>query len=207
MDMSTGTLVEEGMAVGIIAAQSIGCPVLSSRCVRSTSRVACRSRSKKALSSARRAVVVRLTRIRAVKNAEGFDVVLNRNGEITLIDDRGREIESYEVPAVSRLMVKEGEKVKDGQTLCDWNPYSRFRFCRKSLVRSASKTSSKAKRCETEREPSGNMRMLIIDHKGELHPQIVIENEEGKTIDAQYLPERASIKSKKATRSSPYGDR
>jgi DNA-directed RNA polymerase subunit beta' len=41
--------------------------------------------------------------------------------------------------------------------------------------------------------------MVIIDHKGDLHPQIVIEDENGKSVDVQYLPERAMIKVKKAT--------
>ena len=47
-----------------------------------------------------------------------------------------------------------------------------------------------------EREASGNMRMMIVDHKGDLHPQIVVEDtsgEERKALDVQYLPERAMI--------------
>jgi DNA-directed RNA polymerase subunit beta' len=195
MDMSTGALVEEGMAVGIIAAQSIGEP--GTQLTMRTFHIG-GSVSKQVEESdikCKKGGTVRLTRIRAVKNSEGFEVVLNRNGEISLVDDRGRELETYEVPTGSRLLVKEGEKVKDGQTLCDWNPYSipilsevagKIRF--EDVV--------EGETMRQEKEPSGNMLMLIVEHKGELHPQIVVEDMEGKPVDVQYLPERASIKVK-----------
>ena len=44
-----------------------------------------------------------------------------------------------------------------------------------------------------EKDPSGHMRRLIMEHKGELHPQIVLEDSEGKPLDVYYLPERAHI--------------
>ena len=202
MDMSTGALVEEGMAVGIIAAQSIGEP--GTQLTMRTFHIG-GSVSKQVEESdikCKKGGAVRLTRIRAVKNEEGFEVVLNRNGEITLVDDRGREIESYEVPTGSRLLVKEGDKVKDGQTLCDWNPYSIPILSEVAgTVRFEDVVEGETMR--QEREPSGNMLMLIVEHKGELHPQIVIQNAEGKTVDAQYLPERASIKVKEGATIEP----
>src|SRR5690606_19099291 len=44
-----------------------------------------------------------------------------------------------------------------------------------------------------ETDPSGHVRRMIIDHKGELHPQIVLEDDDGKPLDVYYLPERAHI--------------
>src|SRR5205085_4370873 len=46
---------------------------------------------------------------------------------------------------------------------------------------------------KVESDPSGHVRRTIIEHKGDLHPQIVIEDAEGKTLDYKYVPERASI--------------
>ena len=46
---------------------------------------------------------------------------------------------------------------------------------------------------KVETDPSGHIRRTIIEHKGDLHPQIVIEDAEGKTLDYKYIPERASI--------------
>jgi len=195
MDMSTGALVEEGMAVGIIAAQSIGEPgtQLTMRTFHiggSVSKVLEESDLK-----CKRGGTVRLTRMRVVRNSEGFDVVLTRNGEISVVDDRGREIESHVVPTGAKLRVADGDVVVDGQVLCDWNPYSipvitafggRVRF--DDVVEGVT--------MRREREPSGQDRMIIIEHKGELHPQITVEDESGQAVDVQYLSERAIIKVK-----------
>ena len=195
MDMSTGALVEEGMAVGIIAAQSIGEP--GTQLTMRTFHIG-GSVSKQSVESdikSKKAGVVRLTRMRSVENTSGEQIVLTRNGEILLVDDRGREIESYPVPTGATLRVKEGKKVKEGTVLCEWNPYSipilsevpgKVRF--EDIV--------DGETMRVEREASGNMRMMIVDHKGELHPQIVVEDtsgEERKALDVQYLPERAMI--------------
>ena len=131
--------------------------------------------------------------MRAVKNDEGRTIVLTRNGEIALVDDRGREIESYDVPTGAMLMVEEGDEGQSRRRALRMEPLLDSDFDGSRPVRFASKTSSKARRCELEREPSGNIRMMIIDHKGDLHPQIVIEDAEGKPLDVQYLPERAMI--------------
>src|SRR6056297_1260073 len=195
MDMSTGSLVEEGMAVGIIAAQSIGEP--GTQLTMRTFHIG-GSVSKQTVESdikSKRAGEVRLTRMRAVENTAGEPIVLNRNGEITLVDERGREIESYTVPTGAAIKVKEGEKVSEGTVLCEWNPYSipilsevhgKVRF--EDIV--------EGETMRVEREPSGNVRMAIVDHKGDLHPQMVVEDENGKALDVQYLPERAMIMAK-----------
>jgi DNA-directed RNA polymerase subunit beta' len=144
----------------------------------------------------------RLTRMRAVENAAGEQIVLNRNGEIAIVDDRGREVESYAVPAGATLKVREGEKIAEGTILCEWNPYSipilsevtgKIRF--EDIV--------DGETMRTEREASGNVRMMIVDHKGDLHPQIVVEDAEGKALDVQYLPERAMIMVKEGAEIGP----
>ncbi|MEM9368995.1 MAG: DNA-directed RNA polymerase subunit beta' [Planctomycetota bacterium] len=202
MDMSTGALVEEGMAVGIIAAQSIGEP--GTQLTMRTFHIG-GSVSKQVEESdikTGRGGIVRLTRVKAVANAEGRDVVLNRNGQIMLVDDRGREIESFDVPTGSTLMVKEGDTVDPGAVLCEWNPYAipilsevtgKIRF--EDVV--------EGETVKQEREASGNIRLIIIDHKGDLHPQLVIEGEDGRALHAQYLPERATISVKEGDPVSP----
>jgi DNA-directed RNA polymerase subunit beta' len=202
MDMSTGSLVEEGMAVGIIAAQSIGEP--GTQLTMRTFHIG-GSVSKQVEESdirAKKGGIVRLTRMRAVKNAEGRSIVLTRNGEIVLVDSRGREIETYEIPTGSMLMVEENDEVKAGDVLCEWNPYSipiltevsgKVRF--EDVV--------EGETMKLEREPSGNVRTVIIEHKGDLHPQLVIENADGTPVDVQYLPERAIINVKEGTEIQP----
>ena len=200
MDMSTGALVEEGMAVGIIAAQSIGEPgtQLTMRTFHIGGSVS--KQMEESDIKAKKSGEVRLTRMRAVKNTEGREVVLTRNGEISLVDNRGREVESYPVPTGAMLMVEEGDQVKEGQVLCEWNPYS-IPILSEVMGRVRFEDVVEGETMRIEREASGNVRMLIVDHKGDLHPQIVVEELSdtalegvpGKALDVQYLPERAMI--------------
>jgi len=77
--------------------------------------------------------------------------------------------------------------------LCEWNPYS---------IPVISAYGGKVRLDDViegvtmryERETSGQNRMVIIEHKGEHHPQITIQDESGHAVDVQYLSERASIK-------------
>ena len=50
--------------------------------------------------------------------------MLTRNGEILLLDPKGRELEKYEVPAGADLLVDENQEVKPGHVLCQWDPHS-----------------------------------------------------------------------------------
>ena len=192
MDLSSGALVEEGMAVGIIAAQSIGEPgtQLTMRTFHIGGSV--NTSVEESETHARRSGIVKFTRMRFVRSEEGRCIALTRSGEISILDSRGRELEKWEVPAGAELLVEENQEVKAGQSLCQWDPHSipilaevsgRVRF--EDIV--------EAETMRMEKDPSGNVRRLIIDHKGELHPQIVLEDADGKPLDVYYLPERAHI--------------
>ena len=192
MDMSTGDMVEEGMAVGIIAAQSIGEPgtQLTMRTfhiggVANTSTEKNEERCKKG-------GTVKFIRMRHVTNAEGEMVVLTRNAELAILDDRGRELESHKIPAGATLVVTDGGKVKPKGVLCRWNPFAapilaevdgKVRF--EDII--------EGETMQMEQEASGTIRRTIIDFKGDLHPQIVIEDKDGNALDVYYLPERANI--------------
>ena len=122
----------------------------------------------------------------------GKNVVLTRNGEILILDPKGRELEKYNVPAGATLLVDENEEVEVGRVLCQWDPHSipilaevggkvRFEDCIEGgTIRS-------------ERKRRGHLRRTVIEHKGDLHPQIILEDATGKILDFYYLPERATI--------------
>jgi len=192
MDLSSGAMVEEGLATGIIAAQSIGEPgtQLTMRTFH-IGGVASKDIEQSDLKS-RQGGKVRLVRIKSVENAEGRNVVLTRNGEVVVVDPKERELESYSVPNGATLLVNEGDEVKAGQVLCQWDPHSvpilaevggrvRFDDC------------IEGRTIRTETEATGNVRRTIIEHKGDLHPQIILEDSTGKILDFYYLPERANI--------------
>src|SRR5213075_5656 len=124
MDLATGSLVEDGMAVGIIGAQNIGEPgtQLTMRTFHIGGTVS--TTVEESETKAKREGIVKFTRMRFVKNEEGNNVVLTRNGEISLLDAKGRELEKYDVPNGAILRVNENEQVKAGQVLCEWDPHS-----------------------------------------------------------------------------------
>jgi DNA-directed RNA polymerase subunit beta' len=107
MDLATGNLVEDGMAVGIIAAQSIGEPgtQLTMRTFHIGGTV--NTSVEESETKSKKEGIVKFTRMRFVANEEGNNVVLTRNGEISLLDAKGRELEKYDVPngAILRVFV------------------------------------------------------------------------------------------------------
>ncbi len=192
MDLSTGNLVEEGMAVGIIAAQSIGEPgtQLTMRTFHIGGTV--NTSVEESETKAKKEGIVKFTRMRFVMNEEGKNVVLTRNGEISLLDAKGRELEKYDVPNGAILRVDENQTVKAGQVLCEWDPHS-IPILSEVAGKVRYEDVVEGETLRIEKDSSGNLRRTIIDHKGELHPQIVLEDAEGKPLDVYYIPERAHI--------------
>jgi len=199
MDMSTGDMVEEGMAVGIIAAQSIGEP--GTQLTMRTFHIGgvANTSTEKNEERCNKGGFAKLIRMRSVVNGDGDTVVLNRNAEIAICDERGRELESHKIPAGATLAVTEGGKVKAKSVLCRWNPFAapilsevegKVRF--EDII--------EGETMQMEQEASGTIRRTIIDFKGDLHPQIVIEDKEGNALDVYYLPERANITVKEGSK-------
>ena len=192
MDLSTGNMVEEGMAVGIIGAQSIGEPgtQLTMRTFHIGGTVNTSVEESETLS--KREGTVRFTHMKVVRNSEGIDVVLTRNGEIAILDAKGREIEKYEVPTGATLLVEENHEVKAGQKLCQWNPHT-IPILAEVSGKIRYEDVVEGETMSLEKDPSGHVRTVITEHKGELHPQVVLEDSDGKPLDVYYLPERAHI--------------
>jgi DNA-directed RNA polymerase subunit beta' len=192
MDLSTGSLVEEGMAVGIIAAQSIGEP--GTQLTMRTFHIGGVGQRaiEESESKAKRAGTVKFTRLRTVTNEQGEAVVLARNGEIAIFDAKGRELEKFEIPAGAILKVKDNDEVKAGTVLVQWDPHS---------IPILSEVAGKVRyedvieneTLRLEKDPSGHLRRMIMEHKGVYHPQVVLEDESGKILDFYYLPEKAYI--------------
>jgi DNA-directed RNA polymerase subunit beta' len=192
MDLSTSSPVEEGMAVGIIAAQSIGEPgtqlTMRTFHIGGVAGTVTQERETKA----KKGGIVKFTRIRFVKNDEGQNIVLTRNGEISLLDAKGRELEKTEVPMGAELKVEENQEVAAGGVLCEWDPHS-IPILAEVTGKVRYEDVVEGETMKLERDATGTTRRLIIDHKGELHPQIVLEDADGKPLDVYYLPERAHI--------------
>ena len=192
MDLSTGALVEEGMAVGIIAAQSIGEP--GTQLTMRTFHIggtAARAVEESEIKS-KKAGTVKFARLRVVVNDAGERVVLTRNGEFQILDPKGRELDKCEVPNGAHLLVEEGEQIKEGQLLCRWDPHMIPILAEVGgKVRYEDIIEGETLRLES--DPGGHVRRMIMEHKGDLHPQVVIEDSEGKILDFYYVPEKAHV--------------
>jgi DNA-directed RNA polymerase subunit beta' len=192
MDLATGNMVEEGMAVGIIAAQSIGEP--GTQLTMRTFHIGgvARRAVEESEIKAKRAGIVKLERVNAVVNDQNQRMALTRNGELLLMGPKERVLETYSVPNGSMLMVESGQQVQPGQLLVKWDPHmipilaevgGKIRF--DEIV--------EGETLRKERDPGGAERWVIMEHKGDLHPQIVIEDDRGQSLAFYYVPEKAHL--------------
>ena len=196
-DLSMSQLVEEGMATGIIAAQSIGEPgtQLTLRTFHTGGLAERAILEREQLAT--QAGIVEYHDVNAVEckdDKEGKRVVaLKRNGEVAIVDDKGRELGKYKVPYGAVMTVKNGAKVKTGQSLFSWDPHRTPILAEVTgNIRFVDIIEGETVKVEEERKGQAG-RPVVIEHKGDKHPQIIIEDANGKILDVHYLPAGAHI--------------
>ena len=198
MDLATGTLVEEGMAVGIIAAQSIGEP--GTQLTMRTFHIGGVVKREMGESEvkAKKAGIVRYERITDVINDKGERIALARNGEIKIVAPKGggkdeKELESFGVPNGAVLLVEDGQTIQEKQVLCKWDPHITPIVAEFSgTIRFDEIVEEQTLKKERD-EATGAERWVIMEHKGDLHPQIIIEDERGQILATYYMPEKAFL--------------
>jgi DNA-directed RNA polymerase subunit beta' len=122
-DLARGHMVNIGEAVGVIAAQSIGEP--GTQLTMRTFHIGGvgQIRTEQSSLEARNEGTVKLNNVNVVSKKDHW-VVMNRQGELVLIDDIGRERERYGLQYGARLMVQDGTRVKAGQVMAEWDPFA-----------------------------------------------------------------------------------
>jgi DNA-directed RNA polymerase subunit beta' len=188
-DLARGRLVDLGEAVGIIAAQSIGEPgtQLTMRTFHiggTASKVV-----EQSTQEARNAGKILYKDLKTAINSQGKRVVMNKDGAIAVVDKDGREKEKYPVVYGATVRVAEGEAVKPGAVLVEWNPYT---------TAILSEVTGKIKfgdirEGETLREVidpiTGHSQWLVMDFKdASLRPRISIKGTGSKTVGRYPLP-------------------
>ena len=195
-NLATQKHVNLGEAVGIIAAQSIGEPGtqltmrtfhiggIASRIVEESKIIAKNSGR------------VTYHGLRTVTNKEGQLVVLNRNGSVTICDEKGKELEKYIIPSGSVIKTPNNEMLKEGEIFVEWDPYTSSIFTEaKGKVRYDDIIEGVTMREEVDRA-TGLTTRVIIEHREDRHPQITIENEKGEAIIYYSIPVGAHIVAK-----------
>ncbi|MCF6147202.1 MAG: DNA-directed RNA polymerase subunit beta' [Candidatus Kuenenia sp.] len=203
MDLSRGELVEEGMAVGIIAAQSIGEP--GTQLTMKTFHIggtATRS-VEESEAKAKRAGKIKYNNLNVVKNPQGKNVAINTSGEILIIDAKGRQIEKHSVGLGTEVLVKEDDSVVVRQVLTRWDPHMVPILAEMSgSIRFEDIEIGKTVREESDAS-TGFRRKVIMEHKGDLHPQIIIEDETGKILGLYPIPEKAHLEVEEGEKITP----
>ena len=123
-DLARGKLVNLGEAVGVIAAQSIGEPgtQLTMRTFHiggAASRAAAVDHIQTKSSG-----TVRLHNLKSVVNADKKLVAVSRSGELSVIDEHGRERERYKIPYGAIVSIRDEDKVESGQVVANWDPHT-----------------------------------------------------------------------------------
>ena len=123
-DMARGTPVNIGEAVGVIAAQSIGEP--GTQLTMRTFHIggAASKSAEQSTVEVPFAGTLKLENNHTVTNTDGHLIVLSRNCEIVIVDSSDREKSRHKVPYGTKILVAEGAKVKKGQKVAEWDPFT-----------------------------------------------------------------------------------
>ncbi len=123
-DLAQGKLAQIGEAIGIIAAQSIGEP--GTQLTMRTFHIggtASKSIERTSINN-RYPGTVRFLNLNTVRNREGELVAMNRNGEISIVSESGRERERYIINYGAKLKVENGQQVEADTLLAEWDPFT-----------------------------------------------------------------------------------
>ncbi|HRO02179.1 MAG TPA: DNA-directed RNA polymerase subunit beta', partial [Terricaulis sp.] len=122
-DLARGTQVNIGEAVGVIAAQSIGEPgtqlTMRTFHIGGAAQVAEQSVMESAHDGS-----IRFVNRNTVKNAQGELIVMSRNMQAIVVDEEGKERQSFKLSFGARLKVDEKSKIKRGDRISEWDPYA-----------------------------------------------------------------------------------
>ena len=200
-DLATGRLVELGLAVGVIAAQSIGEPgtQLTMRTFHiggTASRV-----SEQSTLDAKHAGAVRYQGLQVVETtgaggdqAKGELVVMNRTGSVIIQDSKGRDRERYPIVYGARLKVRDGQQVEQGTVLVEWDPYTFSILTEDAGTAKYKDLVSDVTFHEEVDEVTGLSRKIVVDSPDEKkQPMIEIRDKAGKVTRKYHMPSHAHL--------------
>jgi DNA-directed RNA polymerase subunit beta' len=182
-DLSHGAKVEIGQAVGILAAQSIGEP--GTQLTMRTFHIGgtARRRVEQADIRARSEGKIKFVNLNVVEKDGNIFVVMNRRGgEIAIVSDTGREREKFPVIYGAHIEVKDGDKVKVGDLLVTWDPFTTPIISEvDGTVKFGDVISGKTMQEKVDPVTGKSSRTIIESKSGEERPRISIKDKDGKT--------------------------
>jgi DNA-directed RNA polymerase subunit beta' len=193
-NMANSKEVELGSAVGIIAAQSIGEP--GTQLTMRTFHIGGTASSvfKKPQIVSKNSGFVKYMDLRTVQARDGSYVVLNKNGAIAIVDADGRELEHYTTVIGAVISVEDGGKVKKGSAFVKWDPHNLPILSeQKGIIQFRDFIDDVTVRREID-EATGLQATVVMEHKEDLQPQIVMVSPDTKEPIAYYsIPAAAHV--------------
>ena len=194
MDLSRGLPVEHGLSVGVIAAQSIGEPgtqlTMRTFHIGGVASIAMEDTTFKS----RKEGSVRYENLRTVETTEGKVIVLNRNGELIIQDKNNRAIDTFKVPIGATLSKAEGEACKAGEVLAEWEAANIPIISEKGGTVKFEHIIPDVTMREEKDPATGIINLVILEGKGDLHPQVLIQDENGEVVASYQIPEKATLR-------------
>lgn len=186
-DLARGTSVNIGEAVGVMAAQSIGEP--GTQLTMRTFHIggAAQKGAEKSSVEATISATVEIKHHNVVKNSSGVNIVMGRNTEIVLKDAKGAEKAIHRLPYGARLLIEDGAKVKPGDKMAEWDPFTMPIITEKDGVAHYFDMVEGLSISEKMDEATGISSKVVIDWRsqprgGELKPRLSLLDKKGAII-------------------------
>ncbi|MDO5552691.1 MAG: DNA-directed RNA polymerase subunit beta' [Planctomycetia bacterium] len=196
MDLSTRKLVEEGMAVGIIAAQSIGEP--GTQLTMRTFHIggAAAHQAEESDIKTEHAGTIGFRKMEVIENKERNSLLVlscKNDAGIDILDAYGRSRITYSIPEGAEVTVREGDQVKVGDILCKMDPHSQLLLAKTAGIVHFDNIID-GDTVQTSVDPvTGQQHRTVDELKGDRHPRIYIADESGRGLEDYYLPTKSSI--------------
>jgi len=181
-DLARGRKVNIGEAVGVIAAQSIGEP--GTQLTMRTFHIGgtATRRAEASTIENRNPGTVKFHGLNTVKRKDGSLIVMNRNGELVIADENGRERERYGIIYGAKLMVREGQKIEAGSMVAEWDPFAIPIVAEVSGIVKFGDITEGVSMNEQLDEVTGLSRKSIIESRdADARPRISIKDDKGNT--------------------------
>src|SRR6516225_3271058 len=196
-DLARGTPVNHGEAVGVIAAQSIGEP--GTQLTMRTFHIGGAAQiNEQSFIESNFEGTVRIKNMNVARNSDGDLIAMNRNLIVAVLDPDGTERAVHRIPYGARLKVDDGDHIKRGQRIAEWDPYTRPVLSEAEGTIAFEDLVEGQSISETLDESTGIAKRVVIDWRttrggADLRPAIVVKGKDGKVLklsrggDARYM--------------------
>ena len=185
-DLARGKMVHVGEAVGMISAQSIGEP--GTQLTMRTFHVGGTAQIKQESQIiTKNTGILKIINTNLLEDSKKNLVVMGRNTQLSIEDDKGAQVALYKIPYGSKLFFQNGDKIKKNTKICEWDPYTTPVIAEKSGTVSYVDLIDGVSLTETVDDATGISSKSVIDWRSQskntdLKPRITLRDEKGNVI-------------------------